>query len=92
MTGSFRFSKTRQNGKPEVCFQTVVPYRSILIKQKLAENAKIQKYKCDILNNFQTMCAKPKVQFFNTEKNMRKSVKFFMFCFAKVNLEVQTQT
>ena len=50
------FQKTCQNGKPEVCFQTVVPYRSILIRQKLVENAKIQKYKCDILNNFQTMC------------------------------------
>ena len=29
---------------------------SILIRQKLVENAKIQKLKCDILSNFQTMC------------------------------------
>ena len=29
---------------------------SILIGQKLVENAKIQNSKCDILSNFQTMC------------------------------------
>ena len=44
-------------GKPEACGQTVLPDRSILIGQKLVENAKIQKFKCDILSNFQTMCA-----------------------------------
>ena len=31
-------------------------YQSVLIGQKLVENAKIQKFKCDILSNFQTMC------------------------------------
>ena len=31
--------------------------RSVLIGQKLVENAKLQKFKCDILSNFQTMCA-----------------------------------
>ena len=41
--------------KPETCGQTVLPDRSILIGQKLVENAKIQKFKCDILSNFQTM-------------------------------------
>ena len=37
--------------KPEACGQTVLPDRSILIGQKLAENAKIQNFKCDILSN-----------------------------------------
>ena len=42
--------------KPEACGQTVLPDRSVLIGQKLVENAKIQNFKCDILSNFQTMC------------------------------------
>ena len=33
----------------------MLPDRSVLIGQKLEENAKIQKFKCDILSNFQTM-------------------------------------
>ena len=41
--------------KPEACGQTVLPDRSVLIGQKLVENGKIQKFKCDILSNFQTM-------------------------------------
>ena len=41
---------------PEVRGQTVLPDKSILIGQKLVENAKNQKFKCDILSNFQTMC------------------------------------
>ena len=41
--------------KPEACGQTVLPDRSVLIGQKLVENAKIQKIKCDILSNLQTM-------------------------------------
>ena len=41
--------------KPEACGQTVLPDRSVLIGQKLVENAKIQKSKCDILRNFQTI-------------------------------------
>ena len=41
--------------KPEACGQTVLPDRSVLIGQKLVENANIQKFKCDILSNFQTM-------------------------------------
>ena len=42
--------------KPEACGQTVLPDRSVLIGQKLVENAKIEKkIKCDILSNFQTM-------------------------------------
>ena len=42
--------------KTEACGQTVLPDRSNLIGQKLLENAKIQKFKCDILSDFQTMC------------------------------------
>ena len=42
--------------KPETCGQTVLPDRSILIGQKLVENAKIKKFKCDILSDFQTLC------------------------------------
>ena len=41
--------------KTEVCSQTVLPERSILIGQKLAKNTKIQKFKCDILGDFQTL-------------------------------------
>ena len=41
--------------KLEACGQTVLPDRSVLIGQKLVEKAKIQKFKCDILSNFQTM-------------------------------------
>ena len=35
--------------KPEACGQTELPDRSVLIGQKLVENAKIKKFKCDIL-------------------------------------------
>ena len=42
--------------KPEACGQTVLPDRSVLKRQKIVENAKIQKFKYDILSNFQTMC------------------------------------
>ena len=42
--------------KPKACGQTVLPDRSVLKGQKLVENAKIEKLKCDILSNFQTMC------------------------------------
>ena len=34
---------------------TMLPDRSILIGQKLVENTKNKKFKCDILRNFQTM-------------------------------------
>ena len=32
--------------KPEACGQTVLPDKSVLIGQKLVENAKIRKFKC----------------------------------------------
>ena len=44
-----QFIKNTHNG------QKVLPDRSLLIGQKLMENAKIQKFKCDILSHFQTM-------------------------------------
>ena len=51
-----KFIKNTKNGpflaifrKPESCGQTVLPDGSILIGQKLVENVKIQKFKCDIL-------------------------------------------
>ena len=34
----------------------MVPDKSVLKGQKMVENAKIRKIKCDILSNFQTMC------------------------------------
>ena len=40
----------------------MLPDRSILIGQKLVENAKIKKFKCDILSDFQTLCTYPKYQ------------------------------
>ena len=49
--------KLIQNGNNgPFCGQTVLPDRSVLIGQKLVENAKIKKIKCDILCNFQTVC------------------------------------
>ena len=37
--------------KPEGCGQTVLPDRSVLTGQKLVENDKIIKFKCDILKS-----------------------------------------
>ena len=34
----------------------MLPDKSVLIGQKLAENVKIKDFKCDILSQFQTMC------------------------------------
>ena len=41
--------------KLKACGQTVLPDRSVLIGQKNGGNAKIQKFKCDILSSFQTL-------------------------------------
>ena len=49
--------------KPEACGQTVLPERSVLIGQKLIENAKIIKFKCDFKSNFQTLCTKRETLF-----------------------------
>ena len=42
--------------KPKACGQIVLPDRSLLIGQKLVENVKIEKFKSDIMSNFQTLC------------------------------------
>ena len=47
----------------EVCGQTVFPDRSIVIGQKMMENAKIEKLKCNILGDFQTLCISQKILF-----------------------------
>ena len=43
---------------------TVLPDRSILLRQKLLENAKIEKFKCDIFSNFQTLWGPRDLNFF----------------------------
>ena len=53
-----KFIKNAKNGqfrKPEACGQTVLPDRSLLIGKKLVENAKIEKFKCDIVIDLQTL-------------------------------------
>ena len=42
--------------KPKACGQTELPDRSVLLGQKLVENAKMPKFKCDFLGDFQTLC------------------------------------
>ena len=42
-------------------FRTVLPDRTILIGQKLVENAKIKKSKLDIFGDFQTMWVRGKL-------------------------------
>ena len=39
---------------------SVLPDKSLLIGQKLLENAKDEKFKWDILSNFQTLCGASK--------------------------------
>ena len=56
-----KFIENAKNGpfwrvfKPNACDQTVLPDWSVLLGQTLVENAKIEKFKCDILGNFQTL-------------------------------------
>ena len=40
---------------PQSCGQTVLPDMSVLIGTKLVESTKIEKFKCDILSDFQTL-------------------------------------
>ena len=47
--------------KPEVCGQTVFTDRSFLIGHKLVESAKIETFKCNILDDFQTLCSLLKI-------------------------------
>ena len=41
--------------KPEACNQTVLQDRSLLVRLKLVENAKIENLKCDIWDDFQSL-------------------------------------
>ena len=57
-----KFIKNGKNGpicrvfeNLKACGQTELPDRSVLIDQKLVENAKIEKFKWDILGDFQTL-------------------------------------
>ena len=43
--------------KTKVCGQTMLPDRSVWMNQELLENAKIHKFKCDILSDFKTLWA-----------------------------------
>ena len=69
MTFTFWMDKNAKNGQlgqklmekaklwlVDGCSQTVLPDRSVVIGQKLVENAQIIKFKCDILSDFQTLC------------------------------------
>ena len=47
------WTKVAKNG--HAWGKTELPDRSIFFGQKLVENAKISKFKCDILSNFQTL-------------------------------------
>ena len=50
-----RSLKYAQNGPIWRVFDTELPDRSVLKGQKWVENAKIQKFKCDILGDFHTL-------------------------------------
>ena len=54
----------------------MLPDRSVLIGQKLVENAKIEKFKCDILGDFQTLCEGllPEKPIEKPQKLQRKSI------------------
>ena len=60
LSGQKLIKNAKKNPKAKACGQTVLPDRSVLLVQKLGENAKIQNFKCDILSNFQTMCENKK--------------------------------
>ena len=68
----------------------MLPDRSVLIVQKLVENAKIKKFQCDILSDFQTMCKyeidPERLQsFFYVILGM---MKVFFFHFSKVSVDI----
>ena len=50
-----KFIKNGQLGEFESCGQTVLRDRSILIGQKLVESVQIEKFKCNILGDLQTL-------------------------------------
>ena len=48
--------KNAKNDKSKAFGQTVLPDRSLFNRTKIVEKAKIQKFRCDILSDFQTLC------------------------------------
>ena len=74
-----------ESWKREAFGQTVPPDRSHLIGQKLEKIAKIEKFKCDILSNFQTMwyadCTKTRD--FETYSNRRMKSEEAIFQISK---------
>ena len=42
--------------KPKACSQTELPDRPVFIGRILVENAKTEKFKCDIFGDFQALC------------------------------------
>ena len=58
----------------------MLPEKSILIRQKLMKNAKIEKLKCDIFGDFYTMKMSKKIEFefvsgeklLNRRENLKK--------------------
>ena len=72
-----KWSNVASFWKSEACSQTVLPDMSLLKGQKLMENAKIQKFKWDILTYFQTLCKLRE----SLERNVSNGV--FAFTFAE---------
>ena len=56
LSGQNLIKNSKTFWQPEAYCQTVLPDRLFVIRQKLMENAKIEKCKCDILGDFQTLC------------------------------------
>ena len=70
--------------------QTELPDRSVLIGQKLLENAKIKKFKCYILGDFQTTVLKQALMnicFMKQKKKPRK--KWFLTKDGPKNLQIE---
>ena len=58
----------------------MLPDRSLIIGQKLVENAKIQNFKCDILSNFQTMWKSVLTLFFPLRRlSFKTTISFSLF-------------
>ena len=60
--------------KPEASGQTVYQTGQLEIGQKLVENAKIEKFNCDILGDFQTLCPKLDHSTRVTKQQKQKSI------------------
>ena len=64
--------------------QTVLPdSRALLVRQKLMSTVKIEKFKCDILSNFQIFYQMVRnhfwwLRFENTQKKLKRNTRMFM--------------